>query len=461
MGIADKVAGTLAETTVMKKAIDSALTNAKVDDKNEYTSLNFVRASTITDISETKAIYQHIFELEEVDVDINALNSAGWLNNDLIHFHNKYLPTSTLETILENRSNKIIQDTALLNGEDVNIDTFKEIQKQIDVYGRCLIVLDEYIPTSFNDSTFYIVEPYRYLKTDTGYVVITYTGDNEHGHITYSVTKYEDNLVEVTKKEINKKGKLITLGQETTSVEVMFAYEINTHKKATLDTIKTTLALLSLTETVLAVETKNSSFSIHADANYFQSGRVIQSDFYRIYNSSTTLDGTPPLYEAFQPLLRQADYNELKNSYKEEVASALAMSTRALGIANTTDITATGELLFEESTIQTINASKTRLKAMLNPFLQLYFKSELEIPVYISDSLILRAKSVENVKDVSSIETIVGILHPEYDDDKKKREIILVKLEKDILLTTEEEAAAREMNLIPGDTFSTENNFGS
>lgn len=442
MAIIDSFTESLSRTNTMKMAINRAIQNIKINDTNEYVSLNQIKHAISCDNSNTQKVYMKIMKLERKEYDKKLFNLSGWYRQDL-DFHFKYLPTSTLNTTLENRANKIVQENTLLNDEEVDNSLFRTVQTKLDVFGKCLIFISDYVQNNFNESNFEVIEPTRYLIEKDSILIYSYLGKSEKGNIVYKRLNVSEKETTEQKCEIIENS-IKVISSERKKINFQPFYEIKGKEK--LSNIKENLAMLSLIETVLATEIKNSQFSIHADEKYFSNGQIIQSDFFRIYQTSQ--QDTPPLYESFQPDLRQEDYRELKTMYKEEIASALGMSTRSLGIANSDVLTATGELLLEESTMQTINASKDLLSKELNKFLKIYFNSVISIPLYISDNLALRSDIIQKLNGKISIEKTVVFLNPTFTIEERMREVVLIKLENAISLTEEEYKFAEENNLI-------------
>lgn len=431
-------------------------TQIQMENSLEYESICDIKNAIKHETSCHLKVYLEIFKAEGFNTNKlkGYLNNAGFWYTDL-PFHNKYIATSSLSTIMKSKVNKIVQEGLKINDEIIdNKIIVKEIQELIEVYGAGAIVIKE-LAQDFKDSEFETLEPHRFYKDDEATYLITYL-KREEDEVFYNLIAIEEmnNKVLVTNqnKKIDKKGNVRVLDGKTETVEFNPLFIFDGYENS-LDKIKHALALIDLTETVMAVEVKSSEFNIHADEKYFDNGQIVKRDFYRIISQSGSEN--PPLFQAFQPELRQESYIAIKNNYLQEIANEMGVSVRSLGFSSVNDQVATVALLDEENSIQTINSEIDILKALFNEFLSIYFDNQVaEFQPYYNNSIQFKANVIQTLGNSTSIETKVNILYPYKDEDFKLRETILIKIENSVPLTYEEEQYAIENGLISGIGFS-------
>lgn len=456
---------------VAKTQVD-ALFGSKIDDNSEYDSLADIRVALKETPDYTRA-YKEFFEANGHNLDMNILNNKG-IRERTISFYIKYLSGCNVETMFNSISDKVVSaSTRMVTGskndgsseeQSVNIDKLKSLDKAIATFGRSAV----YVVSTGEDIeefNYSVIEPYRYIIEDDRQLLFTTIGSYTIKNKQYPLfevvesTKQDDGTWMQRRKHeyiafdrTEKRHMLRTVDiLEEVELESPRLYEVyNGSGGSDLDEIKQDVLVMDMIETIRAVEAKSSQFSIHADQMYFEQGRVIKQDVYRMIDSGFV--GTErPLYEAFQPEMRVADYISYMTNVMEGMSRTLGVSTRSLGVttASPTKQTATVALLDEEKTAETINNRKASLQRQFNKIVGVYYPdSYLMLPEYVSQSMAFKSEILKGLDETMSVEAKVNFLYPAWEETDKLREVLLVKIERNIPMTRSEREDAIDMDLI-------------
>lgn len=441
-GIKDKV------DTYIRGIVNSV----KIDDEHEFSLIADLHRA-LGDTPKDKSIYKAISNYFEVPIDLTALNIKG-IKDRSLDFYNKYIQSANLDIISKSVVGKMIDDTLRINGEMADLEIFKKIALNSVTYGTILINISNLEKFKFD-----IIEPYRYevkkdtegnifeawIYVDTGLKQI---GQGQHQTID-QVHRIDTGAVikeYLTSYYIDYAGKFRQYGTVIeTELDNIYLYEWQS--ESLIEPIRNELLILDTVDTAIALEIKGTQFSIHTDSKYFEEGRFIKQDVYRIYNSDGLDQGEKPLFETYSPNIREQNYINLKEHYLKVISTDMGLNLSALGLANVNHTTATASLIEENRTVDTINSLRSNFRSNINNMLN-QFDIEIEVTAYQSQNMETKARLVTQLRGNTSTEWRVKYLNPDMEEQDLLREIVLVKIEEGLPMTKEENLLATKEGLI-------------
>lgn len=460
----------------LTEASINRLFGAKIDDNGEFATIADIRNALI-EIPPNLWGYEMMFIAQGSSINKNDLNNKG-ISERSIPYYVKYLSGCDTRKMFEAISDKVVSASTRTIVRDAkgeikeehatDIDKLKELDSALATYGRAAIFITNTGDTA-NELTFEVVEPYRYSIEPTRRVVFTLIGSYEldrSDHPLFEIidarmqedgTWYqtrEHAIVRYSRRSKTNEVVRIELIEEAELKEPSLHEIHNTGKRSDLDSVKQGVLIMDMIETLRANEAKASQFSIHADQAYFDEGRVVKQDVYRVIDAGFSREDGP-MYEAFQPDMRVEQYISYKADVMEGIARTLGVSTKAIGVPQVTHTkqTATAALLDEEKTAETINNRKSSIVRQFNAILRLYHDdSELILPAYVSQSLAFKAEIVKSMDGTMSVESKVDFLYPAWGEKDRRREVLLIKIEQNIPMTDEEKSEAMDIGLLGADT---------
>lgn len=487
--VADTEKENIIDKTLNTKPIRNALERsmnrlfgAKIENEDEYTIIADLRKAMYEIPRELREYYKIFKVYDGTELDIEYLNLKGTVDRSL-PFYDKYISGNNVEMIFNSKADKVInsgvkyETTTKETGskekkEDIFIDRdkYKEIEKMTSLYERCAMHIMN-AEDGIDKFRFNVLEPYRYIIRDNKCVIFTLmqpykTKRKEFTQFEVIECYLQDNGKWTQQKRIcyiddkDKTYKIIRSDKVVETDKVMIHEIHNDTYKSDLSTIKQSIYVSDMIETIRAVELKLSQFSIHADQSYFENGKIIVSDVYRILNSEFAGVETP-LFQAFQPELRIESYIAYKDDLIEAMSLSMGMSARALGLVTVQpqNQVATIAILDEEKTAETINNKKSSLKRQLDEILAIYFPDyTIAIPEYVSQSMPYKVEIVSKLRNDMSISEKVKFLYPTKTKKEIDTEVILIKFEQSIPMTAIEQQRAVELNILTADEIAMENN---
>lgn len=398
------------------------------------------------DISEECEIYYEIAKNFGFKPDIVSMNVHGFITQTLPFFlddEKPYVASDDLKTIIKSINNKVVDNNFkfIVNNEEIKPKRkeYLKLNKKLNQYGRVLV--NVIYSEDIRDIKFEVIEPFRYSKIgDAGYEIYSeiedYIDDNGTAYKSYirEIREANDYGVWVQKRRYYIKGQEhIEINDEFyTYQEDLLSDSTNLFEMTTEDeesivlSIRHELLMLTLINTAEAIEVNGTTFSIHADQRYFENGQFIKGDIYRIYNIDQS--DKEPLFKTIQPQLRDESYINMKNFYYKSIASDLGINPKILGLVTVVEVTATDVNSEEYKTVETVNSMRENFTSMLeNPLNYGYYNLFIVMPQYYNQSLESKARTINSISNVTSIEQSVAYLHPEWEQDERQEEIALVK----------------------------------
>lgn len=398
------------------------------------------------DISEECEIYYDIARNFGFKPDMVSMNVHGFITQTLPFFlddEKPYVSSDDLKTIIKSINNKVVDNNFkfIIGGKEIKPKRkeYLNLNKQLNRYGRILV--NVVYSEDIRDIKFEVIEPYRYTKIDDiGYEYYAEIEDyvDENGATYRSYIREIRTLtslgVWIQKTRYYIKGlEHIPLYDDYYSYEEdVLSDSTNLFEMTTEDeesivwSIRHELLMLTLINTAEAIEVDGSTFTIHADSRYFENGKFIQGDIYRIYNIDQS--DNIPLFKTVQPELRDESYINMKNFYYKSIASDLGINPKILGLVTVVEVTATDVNSEEYKTVETINSMRENFTTMLEAPLEYgYNNLSIIMPQYYNQSLDSKAKTLNSITPVVSIEQSVSYLHPEWHEQERAEEVALVK----------------------------------
>lgn len=464
MAIHDKLTDRISNTAVVQDSVAKAVDRKvnKVDTNNEFNILAELKQSSNVDVSHryTTSHYTDIFkalgfEITKEDYKNNYLHD---LANNQLPFYTKHLSTSIWNVIRDSKNEKVLDNsfTIFKDNEDNVIDiddsTLTDVVNSISTYGKTLVVNSE--TDTDNELPLINILPFRYRLIDNEVHILTFLDTkkiNGSYRNIYRYLKVDGNLKSEKVIHLNNKGQVVVLENEETTINYPFIYnEFNSVEKSSdLWAIRNEILNIDLIETVKMAEVKGTQFRIHAEQGYFEDGKVLMQDVYRVYSEVNGALDRKPLFEQFQPNIRAEEYDNIITSFVQRISNILGMSARSLGISSSETKVATVALLDEDKTAHTINKNKRKFIQDFENFLSKYpVDYNFNLGMFINSSLSIRTEIAQKLKNNVSQESLIRFIYPEYNEEQVLNEVVKTKIEQGILMTKEEEEYAIENNLI-------------
>lgn len=422
--------------------------SAYLDTEMEGVLIADVREAKL-DISEQCVIYEKIAKYHGFEPDYDSMNVHGFITQTLPFYlddERPYVSSDDLRTIIKAINNKVVDNNFKFRYRDEEIKPkrkeYLKLNRKLNQYGRILV--NVIYSEDIRDIKFEVIEPFRYFPIgQNDYEIYTqvedyydksgnryqsYIREVRHvygdGYVWYSVKHYYID----DEKHIYLENSFYEYEEEILSDSTNL-YEMTTEDdESIIISIRHELLMLTLVNTAEAIELKGSQFTIHADQRYFENGKFITGDIYRLYNIDTI--GEKPIFEPVQPELRTKNYIDMKNFYYKSIASDLGINPKILGLVTAVEVTATDIVAEEEKTMETVNSMRENFVANLEDPLEFVYEDIMIImPQYYNQSMERKAKTVSVINQATSVKQKINYMYPEMTPEEKAEEVALVKLE--------------------------------
>lgn len=326
----------------------------EVDHKIEASSLDPIKYTLYTE--EQYNIFAQVLETDEVSEYFRKF----LIYNEYSEFYNTSMKTSILKRVNREISEEIFDVQTKVKGTEITLTELRELDELLRLYGRIGVYKRE-------DGTFEFVEPFRYSH-DNNKVTIVYSedgttaeiierelvGHNRLHHSTYILDG--DERKKLKKKSFAQKGRNVS----TNFVELEAEY-------AMPDAIFELALFHSEIFTALQKEVYSTTPQLFLDEGYLKGLKpTMKRAAYTPVRKmqATPGDGVKPLFEIYNPDIRDTSYQNALDMIEGKIANLLGID-KATITGNATEGT-----LQNDKSAKTINSYKRAAETVINAYLE-------------------------------------------------------------------------------------------
>lgn len=280
--------------------------------------------------------------------------------NEYSQFYNDSMKTSILKRVNREISEEIFDVHTKVKGADLSLVTLRELDELLRLYGKVGIYTKP-------DGTYEIVEPFRY-NIRKNKVTMVYSEDGttaeiieremlHNGKLNHTVYSFDgDDKVKLKKKSFTEKGRKVNTNFHELKAEYYMP-----------DAIFELALFHSEIFTALQKEVYSTTPQLFLDEGYLKGlkptmKRAAYTPVKKV--SANAMDGVKPLFEIYNPDIRDTSYQNALDMIEGKIANLLGIDK------STVTGNATEGTLQNDKTAKTINSYKRAAETVINEYLK-------------------------------------------------------------------------------------------